>query len=176
MAREWYVLRVQSGREGKVRNTLARKIQLAGLEDFVTSILVPTENVTEIKGGKKRVKERKLYPGYIMVEMELTDEVWFVIRDTPGIGDFVGTSGRPVPMRPEEVTRIIQGQEEKEEQPVVKIELEKGQHVKIKEGPFENFDAIVDEVFPEKGMVKVIVNIFSRATPVELEYWQVEKI
>ncbi|HAK94992.1 MAG TPA: transcription termination/antitermination factor NusG [Planctomycetes bacterium] len=176
MAREWYVLRVQSGRENTVRNTLGRRIQLAGLEEKVASILVPTENVTEIKSGRKRVKERKLYPGYVLVEMELTDEVWFIIRDTPGIGDFVGAYGRPVPMQREEVARILQGQQEKEEAPVVKIELEKGQHVKIKEGPFENFDAVVDEVFPEKGVVKVIVNIFSRATPVELEYWQVERI
>ena len=176
MAREWYVLKVQSGREEKVKNTLARKIQLAGLEDAVTNILVPTENVTEIKGGRKRVRERKLYPGYVLVEMELTDDVWFVIRDTPGIGDFVGAYGRPVPMRPEEVSRILKGQQEKEEQPVVKIDLEKGQNVKIKEGPFVNFDGIVDEVFPAKGVVKVIVTIFGRPTPVELEYWQVEKI
>ena len=166
MAHEWYVLRVQSGRENTVRNALGRRIQLAGLEEKVASILVPTENVTEIKSGRKRVKERKLYPGYVLVEMELTDEVWFMIRDTPGIGDFVGAYGRPVPMQREEVARILQGQQEKEEAPVVKI----------KEGPFENFDAIVDEVFPEKGVVKVIVNIFSRATPVELEYWQVERI
>jgi len=117
MAREWYVIRVQSGREEKVRNTLARKIQLAGLDERVTSILVPTENVTEIKGGRKRVRERKLYPGYVLVEMELNDEVWFVIRDTPGIGDFVGAYGRPVPMRPDEVSRILKGQQEKEEQP-----------------------------------------------------------
>ncbi len=176
MAKQWYVLRVQSGREEKVKNTLARKVQLAGLEDRVTNILVPTENVTEIKGGRKRIRERKLYPGYIMVEMELDDEVWFTIRDTPGIGDFVGAYGRPVPMEPEEVERILKGQEQKEEQPVVKIDLERGQSVKIKEGPFENFDGIVEEVNPAKGLVKVIVTIFGRATPVELEYWQVEKI
>ena len=115
MDREWYVLRVQSGREEKVKSTLKRKIQLAGLEDQVTNVLVPTENVTEIKGGRKRIRERKLYPGYIMVEMELADDVWFVIRDTPGIGDFVGAYGRPVPMRPEEVSRILEGQQEKEE-------------------------------------------------------------
>jgi len=176
MAKQWYVLRVQSGREEKVKETLARKVQLAGLEDRVTNILVPTENVTEIKGGKKRVRERKLYPGYILVEMELDDDVWFAIRDTPGIGDFVGAYGRPVPMEPEEVERILKGQEQKEEQPVVKIDLERGQSVKIKEGPFENFDGIVEEVNPAKGIVKVIVTIFGRATPVELEYWQVEKI
>ena len=176
MSREWYVLRVQSGREEKVKNTLGRKIQLAGLEEQVSNILVPTENITEIKSGRKRVRERKLYPGYIMVEMELTDDVWFVIRDTPGIGDFVGAYGRPVPMQPEEVERILKGEKDKEEQPTVKIDLEKGQNVKIKEGPFENFDAVVDEVFPDKGVVKVIVNIFSRSTPVELEYWQVEKL
>ena len=176
MAHEWYVLRVQSGREEKVKNTLKRKIQLSGLEDKVTNVLVPTENVTEIKSGKKRVREQKLYPGYILVEMDLGDEVWFVIRDTPGIGDFLGSYGQPVPMEPAEVERILKGEQEKEEQPTIKIDLERGQSVKIKEGPFENFDGVVDELFPEKGMVKVIVNIFNRATPVELEYWQVEKL
>lgn len=176
MAHEWYVLRVQSGREEKVRDTLQRKIQMSGFEDLVTNVLVPTENVTEIKSGKKRTRERKLYPGYIMIEMELTDEVWFVIRETPGIGDFVGAYGRPVPMDQSEVDRILKGEKEKEEAPTVKIDLEPGQNVKVKEGPFENFDGVVDELFPEKGIVKVIVNIFNRATPVELEYWQVEKI
>ena len=176
MARQWYVLRVQSGREETVKETLARKVQLAGLEDYVTNILVPTEKVTEIKGGRKRVKERKLYPGYLLVEMELTDDVWFLVRDTPGIGDFVGAYGRPAPVSPEEVARILEHEEQKEEVPQVKIDLERGQNVKIKEGPFMNFDGVVDEINPAKGTVKVIVTIFGRATPVELEYWQVEKI
>ncbi len=176
MSLQWYVLRVQSGREEKVKNTLKRKVQLSGMENLITTVLVPTENVTEIKSGKRRVRERKLYPGYILVEMELTDDVWFVIRDTPGIGDFLGSYGRPVPMDPEEVKRVLEGEQEKEEKPIVKIDLERGQNVKVKEGPFENFDGVVDELYPEKGLVKVIVNIFNRATPVELEYWQVEKL
>lgn len=177
MAREWYVLRVQSGREESVRETLMKKVRLASLDDCVMTVLVPTEKISEIKDGRKRVRERKLFPGYIMVEMDLTDDVWFLIKETPGIGDFVGSYQRPIPMSPLEVERILDSQKEKDEGiPDLKIDLEKGESVRIKEGPFENFDGAVDEVNTARGTVKVIVTIFGRATPVELEYWQIEKI
>ena len=141
-----------------------------------TSTTVPTERVSEIKGGKKRFKERKLYPGYIIVEMDLTNDVWYLIKDTSGIGDFVGSFQKPVPLRPEEVEKILNTLKTKEESPEVKIDVEPEDRVKIKEGPFENFDGTVKEIFPAKGQVQVIVTIFGRATPVDLEYWQVEKI
>ena len=176
MAKEWYVLRVASGREESVKEGLLRKIQLAGLAELIPTVLVPTERVSEIKGGKKRFKERKLYPGYIIVEMDLTDDVWYLIKDTGGIGDFVGSFQKPTPLRPSEVEKILNTLKTKEEAPEVQINLEAGERVKIKEGPFENFDGTVDEIFKAKGQVRVIVTIFGRATPVDLEYWQVEKI
>jgi transcriptional antiterminator NusG len=176
MAKEWYVLRVASGREETVREALLKKIQISGLEEQVPTVLVPTERVSEIKGGKKRYRERKLYPGYIIVEMELTDDVWYLIKDTPGIGDFVGSFQNPQPLPPAEVEKILNTIKGRDESPEVRIDLEPGDGVKIKEGPFENFDGTVDEVFPTKGQVRVIVTIFGRPTPCDLEYWQVEKI
>jgi len=176
MSHDWYVLRVASGREETVKESLQKKIQLAGLDECVPTVLVPTERVSEIKGGKKRYKERKLYPGYIIVEMDLTDDVWYLIKDTHGIGDFVGSNQKPIPLSPTEVDKILNTLKGKEEAPEVRIDLEPQDSVKIKEGPFENFDGTVDEVFPTKGQVRVIVTIFGRATPVDLEYWQVEKI
>ena len=176
MAKEWYVLRVQAGREETVREALTKKVQLAGLNDFVPTILVPTERISEMRGGKKRYKERKLYPGYIIVEMEINDDVWYLIKETAGIGDFVGSFQKPIPLSPSEVEKILNTLKGKAETPEVKIDLTPGDGVKIKEGPFENFDGVVDETFPTKGTVRVIVTIFGRATPVDLEYWQVEKI
>jgi len=176
MSKEWYVLRVASGREESVKDGLLKKIQLAGLEEQVPTVLVPTERVSEIKAGKKKFKERKLYPGYIIVEMDLTDDVWYLIKDTSGIGDFVGSFQKPAPLPASDVEKILNTLKTKEEAPEVKIDLEPQDQVKIKEGPFENFDGTVDEIFPTKGQVRVIVTIFGRATPVDLEYWQVEKI
>ena len=173
---QWYVIRVQSGREEKVRRGLEKRIKSAGAEDILNRVVVPTETVSEIKGGKKRVTKKKIFPGYIMVEMEPTDEALYLIRETPGVGDFVGAHMKPTPMEPHEVARLLGDMERQAETPKLKINFQKGESVKIKEGPFENFDGIVDEVYPEKGLVRVIVTIFSRPTPVELEYWQVEPI
>ena len=172
----WYVLRVQSGREDRVANNLRKRIAAAGLEETIPQVLVPTETVSEIKNGKKRTRKRKLYPGYIVCEMDITDDAWFLIRETSGIGDFVGAHGRPAPMSPKEVEGLLGTMEESEEKPKIQIQFQKGESVKVKEGPFESFDGIVDDVDAEKGMVKVIVTIFGRPTPVELEYWQVEAI
>ena len=176
MAKEWYVLRVQAGREETVREALNKKIQLAGLAEFVPTVLVPTERISEMRGGKKRYKERKLYPGYIIVEMELTDDVWYLIKETASVGDFVGSFQKPVPLTPGEVEKILNTLKGKEEAPEIQIDVGPGDNVKIKEGPFENFDGLVDETFPAKGTVRVIVTIFGRATPVDLEYWQIEKL
>jgi transcriptional antiterminator NusG len=172
----WYVLRVASGREGTVRDALQKKVQLAGLQEQVPQLLVPTERVSEIKGGKKRYKERKLYPGYIIAHMDLTDDVWYMIKDTPGIGDFVGSFQKPAALQQHEVDKILSSVKDKDEAPEIKIDLAPGDGVKIKEGPFENFDGQVDEVFPTKGQVRVMVTIFGRSTPVDLEYWQVERL
>jgi transcriptional antiterminator NusG len=177
MAKEWYVLRVQAGRENQVKDTLEKRAKTGDMEEKVGRVLVPTERVSEIKGGRKKVRDKKLFPGYIMIEMEFDEELWYLIRETPGIGDFVGPRSRPTPMQEHEVERILSDMQRDEgEKPRVKIEYAKGDNVKIKEGPFENFDGVVEEVVPAKGIVKVIVTIFGRPTPVELEYWQVEAI
>ncbi|HUW55251.1 MAG TPA: transcription termination/antitermination protein NusG [Planctomycetota bacterium] len=174
----WYVLRVQSNKEDAVRESLEKRIKTAGLEDQIVSVLVPTEKVSEIKSGKKRVTQRKIYPGYVMVEMVLNDDTWYLVRDTPGIGDFVGgaPNTKPVPMPQYEVDKILGEAEKETEQPKLRIEFGEGEAVKITEGPFENFSGVVQEVIPAKGLVKVEVTIFGRPTPVELEYWQVESI
>jgi len=176
MAMQWYVIRVQSGKEEKVRKGLEKRIAAAGAEEIISRVLVPTETVSEIKNGKKRVSKKKIFPGYIMVEMEATDEALYLIRETPGVGDFVGSHMKPTPMEPHEVQRLLGDMERQAETPKLKINFQKGESVKIKEGPFENFDGVVEEVNPEKGLVRVVVTIFSRPTPVELEYWQVEPI
>ena len=139
--------------------------------------IVPTEKVTEFKGGKKRVIKRKLYPGYLVVHMEINDDTWFLVRETPGIGDFTGAAGHPSPMLPHEVARIVAKQEEKSEKaPKLKIAFREGERVKIKEGTFENFEGEVDSIDETNGRVTVMINIFGRSTPVELEYWQIEAL
>lgn len=176
MALHWFVLRVQSGREDRICENLQKRVLAAGLEAFIPKVMVPTETVSEVKNGRKRNYRRKIFPGYLLVQMDLTDDVWFLIRETAGIGDFVGAHGRPAPMEPHEVEKLLGDMERSQEKPKAKIEFQKGESVKIKEGPFESFEGIVDEVFPDKGLVKVVVTIFGRPTPVELEYWQVEAI
>jgi transcriptional antiterminator NusG len=183
VARRWYVLRVQSGREDRAREGVERRIREAGLSHVVTKVILPTEVITEIKGGKKRVHEKKLYPGYVMVEMDIdddpeaADEAICLVRETPGVSDFIGTPGRPVPMSDEEVDKML-GQAERSEgvEPEIQINVKVGQAVKIKEGPFENFDGVIEEINPSKGMVKVVIEIFGRPTPVDIEHWQVEPI
>ncbi len=179
--KHWYVLRVQSNKEDSVKESLERRVQAAGLGDQITRVLVPTEKVTEIKSGKKRVSERKIYPGYVMVEMAFNDDTWYLLRETPGIGDFVGggPSTRPQPMSQTDVDKMLgdaAAAVEGAEAPRIKIDFREGEAVKITEGPFENFSGIVKEVNQSKGQVKVEVTIFGRPTPVELEYWQIEAI
>jgi transcriptional antiterminator NusG len=174
--RQWYVLRVQSGREDKIREAIERRVKGAGLVEQVEKVLVPTETVSEIKGGKRKVSRRKIFPGYLVLHMEMTDDVWYTIRDTPGVGDFLGAHGRPTLMEPHEVEKLLGDMQTGAEKPKLKIEFQKGDNVKVKEGPFENFEGIVDEVNPTRGIVRVIVTIFGRPTPVDLEYWQVEPV
>ena len=177
----WFVLRVASNKEDQVRRTLLRKIKIEAYEHLVNRILVPTEKVKTIKGGKQRITLKKLYPGYVFVEMKLEadgripQDVFFLIKETTGVGDFIGTAGRPSPMTIPEIEKMLQASKPPDESPTLKIEFLKGDHVKIREGPFENMEGTVDDVLPEQGKVSVIVTIFGRATPIELEYWQVEK-
>ena len=173
----WYVLKVQSSREDTIRDALERRVKIQGLQRFFGRIVVPTEKITEIRNNKKRIVERKSYPGYIMVEMELNEKTWFAVRETPGVGDFVGAHGTPSKMTQDEVNKMLGQQVAAEaEEPKVHIDVERGDRVKIKEGPFENFEGTVEEVIPTRGLVKVMLIIFNRPTPVDLEYWQVERI
>ncbi len=185
MARRWYVVRVQSGREGTVQTSLTRRLKIAGKEETIPRVLVPMEVVTELKAGRKRTRKKKLFPGYVLLEVEQDEmssvprDVWFLVRETAGVGDFVGPHGHPEPLAPEEVDHLLKSMEateDGEKAPQVKISMKPGDAVKIKEGPLESFEGVVDDVIPAKGIVRVTVTIFGRATPVELEYWQVESV
>lgn len=170
----WYVVHTLSGQEQKVKDTLESKIRTDEMGDYVSQILIPTENVSEVKAGKKTISKRKFFPGYVLVEMNLTDEVWYFIKNTPGVIGFVG-SGKPVPLMEKEVREILSQIEEKKEKVKPKVLFDKGETVKVNDGPFVNFSGVIDEINPDKGKLKVMVSIFGRATPVELEYWQVER-
>jgi transcriptional antiterminator NusG len=172
---DWYILKVQSNRERSIAEALQRKFAIEGLSKYCDQVIVPTEKVTEFKGGKKKVVERKLYPGYIVVHMHINDDTWFAVRETSGVGDFTGAGGKPTPMLPHEVSRIIQTEtEETEETPKLDIKFSEGDKVKVKEGNFENFEGEVGSIDEASGRVTVMINIFGRSTPVELEYWQIE--
>ena len=172
---DWYILKVQSNREESIREGLRKKIKIAGLERYFGEIIIPTEKVTEFKGGKRKVFKRKLYPGYLVVQMEINEDTWFLVRETTGIGDFTGAGGHPTPMQPREVAAILAKQEEKtDEAPKLKIAFRVGDHVKIKEGTFENFEGEVANIDETNGRVTVLINIFGRSTPVDIEYWQIE--
>ncbi len=176
---QWFILKVQSNREGSICDGLRRRVAVAGLEDLFKEVLVPTEDVAEFKNGKRRVVKRKLYPGYIVVNMALNDESWLLVRDTPGIGDFAGAAGKPTPMMPEEVDRIVKSarpEEESDEQIKTAIPFKVGDRVRIQEGTFENFEGDVEGVDEANGRVTVTINIFGRSTPVELEHWQIEAV
>jgi len=175
--RNWYILKVQSNREDSIKDALQRRIAIEGLQDFFGDIIVPIEMVSEFKAGKKRTVKRKLYPGYIVVHMEINDDTWHMVRGTPGIGDFVGSAGKPTPMLPKEVEKIIQKQEDlTSDQPPPVIQFRQGDRVKVTGGNFENFEGEIGGVDSAKGRVTVIIQIFNRPTPVDLEYWQVEAV
>lgn len=175
--KQWYVLKVQSNRERTIRDSLLRRIRREGLEEYFGDIVIPTEKVVETKGGKKRVTERKLYPGYIMINMALTDETWYLVRDTSGVGDFTGAAGQPMPMGDAEIKSMLALQSpEKAEPAKIKIDFTPGEMVKIKEGTFESFEGSIEAIDEANGKITVLIEIFGRSTPVELEYWQVEKV
>ncbi len=176
---DWYILKVQSNREDSIREGLLRRVAIAGLDYFFGEAIVPTEKVTEFKGGKKRVMKRKLYPGYLVVHMEITDDTWFLVRETPGIGDFTGAAGKPTPMLPHEIAKIVATQEDgkkDEKSPKLRINFNLGDQIKINDGTFENFEGNVESIDQTNGRVTVMINIFGRSTPVELEYWQIETV
>ncbi len=175
-SQKWYVIHTQTGAEEKARAGLESRMAATDLKKFVSEIVVPTEQVSEIRGGKKRITSRKFFPGYILVKMEMTKESWYLIKTTPGITGFIGPGRRPTPISDDEVNSIVRRTEDTETKPSPKIVFELGEAVRISEGPFANFNGSVMEIYPERGKLKVSVSIFGRSTLVEMEYWQVEKI
>jgi transcriptional antiterminator NusG len=175
MARHWYVVNTYSGFENKVKTNLESRIKALNLGEKIFQVLVPTEEVTETKGGKKKSTSRRFYPGYILVEMDLDDESWYAVRNTPKVTGFVGMGQTPTALEPHELENILGQMKGSKERPQMKIHFEKGDLVKVMEGPFATFSGKVEDINPERGKIKVMVSIFGRNTPVELDFSQVEK-
>ncbi len=172
--RNWYVIHTYSGYEDKVSEDLKQRIESMDMEDKIFNVVVPKEKQIEIKNGKRKIVEKKIFPGYVLVEMIVTDESWYVVRNTPNVTGFIGTGNTPAPVSEEEVKNIRKrmGIEE----PKYKIDLKKGEAVSINDGPFKGFDGVISDIDEEKGKVKALVSMFGRETPVELDFLQVKKI
>lgn len=171
--RAWYVVHCYSGYENKVRHNLEQRIESMGMKNLIFDVVVPTEEEIEVKEGKRRTVERRVFPGYILVNMILSEESWFVVRNTPGVTSFVGQGNTPLPLRPEEVSQIVKRMEA--EAPRIKVTFKQGERVRIVDGPFNDFRGTVSEIDMERAKVRVMVNFFGRETPVELDFLQVEK-
>jgi transcriptional antiterminator NusG len=173
---KWYIIHSYSGFERKVKESLESRVAAFGLQDKIGKVLIPTESVTEVRGGKKYTSERMFYPGYVLVEMDMDDHVWHVVKSTPRVTGFVGTGQQPTPLSDEEVQHIVYKVADSREKPKLKVKFEKNETVRITEGPFASFTGNVDEVNEDRETLKVMVTIFGRSTPVELEFGQVEKV
>ena len=172
----WYIIHAYSGFERKVKESLESRVQAFGLQDKIGRVVIPMETVTQVRNGKKYNMEQLVYPGYVLVEMELSDEVWHVVKATPRVTGFLGGATHPTPLSDEEVNQIIFRVASSKEKPKLKVKFEKNETVRITEGPFANFNGTVDEVNEDRSTLKIMVTIFGRATPVELEFGQVEKV
>ena len=173
---KWYVVHTQTGSEEKARAGLEGKMAKTDLKNYISEIVVPVEQVSEIRSGKKRISSRKFFPGYILLKMDMNKESWYLVKSTPGITGFIGAGRKPTSISQAEVDAILQRTEDTETKPMPKTSFEIGESIRIAQGPFANFNGAVTELFPERGKLKVSVSIFGRSTLVELEYWQVEKI
>lgn len=171
--KRWYVVHTYSGHENKVKANLEKRIETTGMEDQIFRILVPTEEKVEKKKGKEKIVNKKIFPGYVLVEMIINDDSWYVVRNTPGVTGFVSSGTKPLPLQPDEVKHILRGMGMEERK--VSVDLEVGNKVKVIEGPFEEFIGVVQEVHPHQGKAKVLVSMFGRETPLELEFSQIEK-
>jgi transcription termination/antitermination protein NusG len=173
---KWYIIHTYSGFEKKVKESLESRVQAFGLQEKIGKVLIPTEPVTEIRGGKKYTVERMFYPGYVLVQMDMDDHVWHVVKSTPRVTGFVGTGQQPTPLSADEVNQIVYRVDTGKDKPKIRVKFEKSETVRIIDGPFANFNGIVDDVNEDRETLKVMVTIFGRATPVELEFGQVEKV
>ena len=174
---KWYIIHTYSGFERKVKESLESRVRAyPELEHRIGQVLIPTESVTEVRGGKKYTSERMFYPGYVLVEMDMDDNVWHVVKSTPRVTGFVGTGQQPTPLSEDEVQQIVYRVADSKEKPKLKVKFEKNESVRISEGPFASFTGVVDEVNEDRETLKVMVTIFGRSTPVELEFGQVEKV
>ncbi len=174
--KNWYVVHTKTGSEEKVKTSLENKIAREGMQDLVGKVIIPTEQVSEIRSGKKKISKRKFFPGYLLVEMELNEKTYLFVKNSPGVTGFIGLGKQPSALRDSDVENILKRTQDTQAKPSPKMVFEKGEHIRVTEGPFENFNGIVEEMRPEKGKLRIGVSIFGRSTPVELEYWQVEKI
>ena len=175
-AKQWYIVHTYSGFENKVSESLQQRVQAYGLQQDIGDVLVPTEDVVEMRGGKKVVSTKRFFPGYILVEMNMSDDAWHVVKNTPKVTGFVGAGSKPTPLTKEEVDHILHQVTVAAEQPKPKYTFDKGDQVRINEGPFTSFNGVVDDVNVDRNTLKVMVTIFGRATPVELDFLQVEKL
>ena len=173
---KWYVVHTQTGSEEKAKAGLESRMAKTALKDYIGEIVIPTEQVSEIRGGKKRISTRKFFPGYILLKMEMNKESWYLVKTTPGVTGFIGPGNHPSPISENEVENILKRTQETEAKPSPKVIFDISEPIRIAQGPFANFNGSVFEVYPERGKLKVSVSIFGRATLVELEYWQVEKV
>ena len=174
MSKNWYVVHTYAGYENKVKTNLEKRVESMEMQDKIFRVLVPMEKEYEIKNGKKKATLKKVFPGYVLVEMIITDDSWYVVRNTPGVTGFVGPGSRPIPLSPSEVAQILKQMGMDEPKP--KIDFEVGESVRVVDGPFADFIGNVEEVLPDRRKIKVLVSMFGRETPVELDYFQVEKI
>jgi len=174
--KQWYIIHTYSGFERKVAESLRSRVEAFGLQDKIGEVKIPTEPVIEMKGGKKVTTERMFYPGYVLVEMEMDEHTWHVVRSTPRVTGFLGAADRPTPLSPAEVDQIFHRVEEAADKPKPKLSFERGENVRINEGAFNGFQGVVDEVNHERNTLRVMVTIFGRSTPVELDFLQVEKV
>jgi transcriptional antiterminator NusG len=170
----WYVVHCYSGYENKVKKNLEHRAESMGMQTHILEVIVPTEEQVELRDGQRRVVERRIYPGYVLVEMILDEESWYVVRNTPGVTGFVGIGNKPTPLRQEEVDRIMKRMEA--EEPVAQVKVKTGDTVRIVEGSFQDFNGTVDEVYPDKGKARVLVSFFNRETPIEVDLLQIERL
>lgn len=174
--KHWFVIHTYSGYENKVKTNLEKRVNSMGMEDKIFQVMVPVEEAMEIKDGKKKIVQKKIFPGYVLVEMVMTDDSWYVVRNTPGVTGFVGSGNRPTPLLADEVQQILRQMGLTDQKPRPRLDLEVGQNIRVRSGPFDGFIGVIDEIDIERGKLRVLVSMFGRETPLELDFTQVEKL